>query len=160
MLDKWQNISACADLEGRAVEKERVSLHGGPPSAEPVQVVRLGPLTPPVLSIVTPLTVGAWAEALSSHLDQAFVEYLVDGICWVVMVARTVIGNSSQPIANRPLSERFSEQYPAHQMILTMKLRISLRTALPRTYPNSESVSPNQKSVSLNSKTEAEATAM
>lgn len=50
MLDKWQNISACADLEGRAVEKERVSLHGGPPSAEPVQVVRLGPLTPPVLS--------------------------------------------------------------------------------------------------------------
>lgn len=82
MLDKWQNISACADLEGRAVEKERVSLHGGPPSAEPVQVVRLGPLTPPVLSIVTPLTVRAWAEALSSHLDQAFVEYLVDGICW------------------------------------------------------------------------------
>lgn len=36
--------------EGRAVEKERVSLHGEPPSAEPVQVVRLGPLTPSVLS--------------------------------------------------------------------------------------------------------------
>ena len=32
-------------------------------------------------AIVTPLQVEAWAEALSGHPDQAFVKYLLDGIC-------------------------------------------------------------------------------
>lgn len=44
---------------------------------------RLGmaPLASQFCAIVTPLQVGAWAEALSSHPDRAFVKYLLDGIC-------------------------------------------------------------------------------
>ena len=39
------------------------------------------PLASQFCAIVTPLQVEAWAEALSSHPDRAFVKYLLDGIC-------------------------------------------------------------------------------
>ena len=83
MLDKWQNISAGADLEGRAVERENELAYTG----DLLQLSQckwsgLVLLPHQFCQIVTPLRAGAWAEALSSHLDQAFVKYLVDGICW------------------------------------------------------------------------------
>ena len=47
------------------------------------QCKRLGmsPLANQFCAIVTPLQAEAWAEALSSHPDRAFVKYLLDGIC-------------------------------------------------------------------------------
>ena len=40
----------------------------------------MAPLANQFCAIVTPLQVEDWAEALSSHPDQAFVKYLLDGI--------------------------------------------------------------------------------
>jgi len=76
------NISACADLEGRAVERERASLHGDLLQLSQCKWSGSVLLLHQLCQIVTPLKVEAWAEALSSHPNQAFVKYLVDGICW------------------------------------------------------------------------------